>query len=181
MRDKFITRNDLDLALANRSGGTIYATNVEYNNGTSWLTSTNVQDAIDELGGSVVTVANSVESATEYKIGDTYSNTAYDRPSYAGYITTSNTVVYITVVLDKRMSDDISLITVNSLNGLFRGVGGYIDGITSSTELTTRYTVAATKSAPNMVRISLTKTTAMTGATNNTSLICMARMSLTFS
>lgn len=162
-------------------GSTEEAIDINYDNSVSGLSASSVQDAIDELDGNIGSLSNDLTNATEYHVGDSYSNMSYDRPAYVGYITTSSKVIYITAILDKNMGSDITTITVNNLNGLFRGVAGYIDGITTSTELTSTYTVTALKSAPNMVRIAITKDTAMDNATNNTVVICMARMSLSFS
>ena len=151
-------------------GSTNEAVNINYDNSASGLSASSVQTAIYELMGRIY-----------YRVGDTYSNTSTNRGSYVGYISSSNTTVTVTLILDKQMSSDISTITVNSLNGLMRGDLGYIDGITSSANLLANYTVSADKIAPNLIRLLIVKDSAMTNSTNNTPVILMARFSLTFS
>jgi hypothetical protein len=64
---------------------------------------------------------------------------------------------------------NITSITVNKLQLMFRGIAGYVNG--SSTidyANTTGYTVAAYVSTDNMVYVGITGTNAFSGATNNT-------------
>lgn len=124
---------------------------------------------------------STISKGDVYSIGDTFTNRSYERGGYLGWVTTGSSEVFIAVTLDKPMADDITGFTVNGISGLFRGTQGYIDGITSATELTNVYDVTVYKTQPNMLKISFAKGSAMSNATNNTPVACLARMSITFS
>lgn len=112
-----------------------------------------------------------------YSSGDTLAHGSL--VPYAGLITTSATMVIFSVPLPKSMANvDVA---VDSLIGGIRGVSGYVDGTTDSTDLLSMgYTVSATKSDDRTVRIILTKTSAFTNAANNTPVTVYAKVGLSF-
>lgn len=85
-----------------------------------------------------------------------------------GFITSSSTNVTIDFDVDYRM-DDISTVTVTTLNGSIRSEGSYLDasGNTSVNFLSSTYSVSAAKRTQTRVRISIIKSTAFTNAVNN--------------
>lgn len=97
-------------------------------------------------------------------------------------ITGDNKVVNFTMYTKGGWLNSISSITVNSCSVVMRGVNGMIDGISSYTELVGKsgFTVTATKTGMNCWRMAITKTSAMSNATNNTPVTVSGRITCTF-
>lgn len=118
-----------------------------------------------------------------YKAGDTFT-VADVSAAIPGYITTSGKAIHLSVPVDKSMAN-ISSVSVTALKGYIRHAGGgYVDasGATNIDWKGSSYTVAADKASPNLVHISITKTTAFTNVTNNTPVVYQpSALTLSFS
>ena len=88
----------------------------------------------------------------------------------SGFITGSTKSIEASFVVPKSM-ENISTVTITALTGVIRGASGYVDGITSTANLLAQgYTITASKKSNNIVRITITKSSAFTNITNNTPL-----------
>lgn len=112
-----------------------------------------------------------------YSSGDTYSTSVAG--VYGGIVTGSTQVVRFNVPLPRSMAN-IDTISVTSLTGAIRGISGYVDGTGDSTDLLSAYTVSAEKVDNRVVRISVTKSSAFSNATNNTPIAVQIRIGLSF-
>ena len=102
----------------------------------------------------------------EYANGDTFVNSNY--MSSTGYISSGQKELTFTIVLPKLMTN-ITSVTVNKLECLLRGVGGYVNGSANLNYVgQSGYTINTYIGAPNMVTISVIKSTAFSSSTNNT-------------
>lgn len=113
-----------------------------------------------------------------YAANDTFSN------SYViagGYVTTGATEIWFTVQVPKSM-ENISTITVTSLNGLLRGINGYLNNNSTVMNYATssEYSITTYKQSNTEVRIILKKSTAFTNATNNTPTMYAGNITLKF-
>lgn len=99
--------------------------------------------------------------------GEVYDKTYPGVLPCAGLVTTSTTTVFFTLVLPKKLNN-ITSVTVNTLTGGMRGISGYVNGTSDSTNLKSGYTVSAMIMDPQTLRIQITKSSAMTSTTNNT-------------
>lgn len=98
----------------------------------------------------------------------------------AGLVTTSTSSVYFTLVLPKRL-DKVSSFTVNTLTGGMRGISGYVNGTSDSSNLKSGYTVTGSIMDEQTIRVIITKSSAMTNATNNTPVtVSLRTIKLTF-
>ena len=102
----------------------------------------------------------------EYHDGDTYVNSGYFTST--GYITNSQKEVTFTIILPKLLTN-ITSVTVNKLQGLLRGVGGYVNSSSDIDYATASgYTINTYIGAPNAVTIMILKSSAHSNSTNNT-------------
>ena len=102
----------------------------------------------------------------EYHNGDTYVNSGYFTST--GYITNGQREITFTITLPKLLTN-ITSVTVNKLQGLLRGVGGYINGSSDIDYVrASGYTINTYIGAPNAVTIMILKSSAHSGSTNNT-------------
>lgn len=98
----------------------------------------------------------------------------------AGLVTTSTTTVFFELVLPKRL-DNVSTITVNTLTGGMRGISGYVNGTSDSSNLRSGYTATAQIVDEYTIRVQVTKSSAMTNTTNNTPVtVSLRAIKLTF-
>lgn len=107
-----------------------------------------------------------------YEVGDTIEiGGITESVEYvaSGYISASTTSIFVTVITPKRL-DNITSITVTSLNVQARGTSGYINSQGGFNEYVgvTGYTISADKSGSNAITIRLTKSSAFTNTSNNT-------------
>ena len=111
-----------------------------------------------------------------YKAGDTQT---IGTVLVAGDVTNGAKDMRFSFVLPKRM-DNITTITIDSWTGGIRvPAGGYIK--TDGTNLKTEFTCSAFKASENIVTISATSGSAISGATNNTPLACWCSLTVSFS
>ena len=129
------------------------------NDGTNWTTLTIGNSTYDiPQGGSA--------SDLDYHNGDTYVNSGYFTSS--GYITNSQKEITFSIILPKLLTN-ITSVTVNKLQGLLRGVGGYVNGSSDiDYARASGYTIKTYIGAPNAVTIMIVKSSAHSGSTNNT-------------
>ena len=99
--------------------------------------------------------------------GDVYDYTYPGILPCAGLVTTSTTTIFFSVTLPKRL-DRISSISVNTLTGGARGISGYVNGTSDSTNLMSGYTVSALIMDAYTIRVQVVKSSALTNVTNNT-------------
>lgn len=107
-----------------------------------------------------------------YKPGDQISiggNTASSLYVTAGYISGSTQSVFVTLVTPKRL-DNITSITINSINVEARGTSGYLNSQAGYVEYVGKsgYTITAWVSSLNTITIKITKSSAFTNVNNNT-------------
>lgn len=116
-----------------------------------------------------------------FQPNDTYSVTYAGVMPCPGFVTTSTTTVYFTLNVPKSL-DLISSVAVTSMTGGMRGISGYVNGTTDSSDLKTGYTVNALIMDEFNIRIQITKSSAMTNTTNNTPVqVSLKSISLTLS
>ena len=111
-----------------------------------------------------------------YVVNDTFSVTNCTLP---GYITASTRTVYLVVTTEKSL-EDISTVTVQTLTGRIRGINGYVDGASSDADWTSGYTVSASKYSNNQIEIRISKSSALSSATNNTPVVASMTVGLKF-
>lgn len=99
----------------------------------------------------------------------------------AGFISSGATKIELYVSLPKSLAG-ISTISCTKFYGTIRGVNGYVNSIGSSAEWTTMsgITLSVDKAADNMVRFTLTSSSAYTNVTNNTPIHASAIVTLSF-
>ena len=118
-----------------------------------------------------------------YANGDTYVNKDYQQ--LFGYITNGGKDIQITVITPKSLAN-ISSITINKLEMVVRGVGGYVNGNSYIDYAnTTGYTILYNISSENYITITIRASAAYSGGTNNTPITAVvknsiASLSLTF-
>ena len=146
-------------------------------------TSTIVNHIIDVAhGGTGGTSAN----AARINLGIEKPAAATDNWSsimeWCGQISGDGKIVAFTMYTKGAYLNNISSITVNSCNVVMRGVKGYIDNLSSYTELvgTSGFTVAASKTGMNCFRVTITKTSSMANITNNTPVTVSGRIKVTY-
>lgn len=110
--------------------------------------------------------------------GDTYSASLY----LNGYITANTRSINIAVYPSKRL-DNITTVTVTRCIGGIRGINGYVNGTSDTSDWlnTSGVTVTATKLSSNTVRLYIASDTAYTNATNNTPVGMYCQLTLSFS
>ena len=115
-----------------------------------------------------------------YAPGETYS-TNLEMP-ISGYITNGVKIIYLGLWLPKSL-ESINGISVTSLVGSMRGIGGYINGWSGSTNILTQsgITVTATRRSPNGIRLSIQSGSDLSNATANTPVSLSAKITLSFS
>ena len=98
-----------------------------------------------------------------------------------GTITAASTTIYYVLPLNKNIPDNL-YITVESLNGVFRGINGYVNNQNSDTDYckSTDYTITATKVANNLISIKILKKSAFTNVTNNTPVVVSCKIKIRF-
>lgn len=135
---------------------------------------------LNKIENGIYDNANAIDGMY-FQVGDTYNKTYPGVLPCAGLITTSTTTVFFTVTLPKRL-DNISAVTVDALIGGMRGVSGYVNGTSDSSNLKSGYTVSALIMDEQTIRIQITKSSAMTNVTNNTPVaVSLKTLELTFS
>lgn len=113
-----------------------------------------------------------------YAVNDTFTN-GYIIEN--GYVSTSTTEVWLTVSTPLSM-ENISTVTVTSLNGVMRGINGYLNNVASNTNFATAsgYTVTATKQSNHEARVVIKKSSAYTNVDNNTPVSYAGAITLKF-
>lgn len=102
----------------------------------------------------------------EYANGDTFVNSNY--MSSTGYISSGQKELTFTIIVPKLLTN-ITSVTVNKLECLLRGVGGYVNGSSNIDYVgQSGYTINTYIAAPNAVTISVIKSTTYSSSTNNT-------------
>lgn len=120
-----------------------------------------------------------------YKPGDQISmggNTASSLYVVNGYISESTQSVFVTSVTPKRL-DNITSITINSINVEARGTSGYLNSQAGYVEYVGKsgYTITAWISSLNTITIRLKKSSAFTNVNNNTPVVLAGYFKLTLS
>lgn len=126
-----------------------------------------------------------IDSETFYKPGEQISmggNTASSLYAIAGYISESAQSVFVTLVTPKRL-DNITSITINSINVETRGTSGYLNSQTGYVEYVGKndYTITAWVSSPNTISIRIKKSSAFTNVKNNTPITLAGYFAFTLS
>lgn len=87
----------------------------------------------------------------------------------SGYISAGTQSVFVTLVTPKRL-DNITSITINSINVEARGISGYLNSQSGYVEYVGKndYTITAWVSSPNTISIRINKSSAFTNVNNNT-------------
>ena len=113
-----------------------------------------------------------------YGVNDTYTNSFIVEN---GYVSTSTTEVWFTVKTPLSM-ENISTVTVTSLNGLLRGIKGYLNSTTTTTNFATAsgYTVTAAKQSAHDIRVVIKKSSVYTNVDNNTPVSYAGQIALKF-
>lgn len=115
-----------------------------------------------------------------FSVGETFTQNYPAILPCAGLVTTSTTTVFFTVVLPKKL-DNVSSFTVDALTGGMRGISGYVNGTSDSSDLTSGYTLSGTIMDSQTIRIQVTKSSAMSNVTNNTPVaVSLRAITLTF-
>lgn len=136
----------------------VSGTNIKTINNTSLLSSGNMtlltEDDIYYKTGDII------------ELGDTAAPGLYVAN---GYITSSTKKVNMTFIVPKRL-DNISSITVNSLNVESRGISGYLNSQSGYVEYVNKsgYTITAWVSSSNSISVTIEKSSAYTNISNNT-------------
>lgn len=127
--------------------------------------------------GALETIISGINA---YKPGETYS-APYDMVA-CGHITNGVRNIQIGLWLPKSLGN-INSISVTNLVGAARGVNGYINGWTGSTDFLTQsgLTITAAKTAPNGVRLSIQSGSDYTNAVANTPVTFSGTFTLSFS
>lgn len=115
-----------------------------------------------------------------YASGDTFSFSA--STAVAGLVTSGVTNLYLTVPTPKSMSK-ISTVTVTAMTGGIRTTSsGYLDGVSDGQSWLNRdgVTVTASKASDNMIRVTVSKTSAFSNAQNNTPVVGSLNFSFRF-
>ena len=156
-------------AFTNDSG---YITNT-VNNLTNYTLSSNLATvattgAYSDLSGTP-TIPN-----INYVNGDTYANK--ESQQLFGYITNGGKDIQITVVTPKSLAN-ISSITINKLEMVVRGVGGYVNGSSyiDYAAANSGYTLSYNISSDNYITITVRASSAYSGGTNNTPITAVIR------
>lgn len=106
------------------------------------------------------------KSGETIELGGTSSNLALN---VSCYVSSSTTGIYGTIITPKRL-DNITSITMNSINVEARGDKGYVNSTSGYVQYVGKsgYTITAYKSSQNSIRFIITKSSAYTNVTNNT-------------
>jgi len=107
-----------------------------------------------------------------YKPGDTIQLGNNNVPGLyvaSGYISSGTQSVFVTLVTPKRL-DNITSITIDSINVEARGISGYLNSQAGYVEYVgaSGYTITAWVSSPNTITIRINKSSAFTNVNNNT-------------
>lgn len=107
------------------------------------------------IDGNTITLDGSNQLQVAYKNGDKYKNANYQQ--LFGYITNGGKDVQVSVVVPKSLKN-ISSVTVNKLEMVVRGVGGYVGGSSyvNYAADTTNYTITPLISSDNYITITVT-------------------------
>ena len=131
---------------------TIPTNNNQLTNGAGYQTATEVSTAIQD--------------ALYYKDGDTF--TIRNNYNVTGYLTSGGKFIAFMIPVPKLLTN-IASVTINKLQLIMRGVGGYVNGSAYMDYASEAgYSIAAQISTDNMVYIGITATNAFTSGTNNT-------------
>ena len=99
-----------------------------------------------------------------HKPGDSITLDSY---TASGFVTGGTLSVYLNIETPK-MLDNITSFSFTSLTGGLRGIKGYLDGTSDSTNLKSTYTLSASKTGSKSIRIQIKKNSAFTNVDNNT-------------
>lgn len=107
-----------------------------------------------------------------YKNGDTIELGSDNVPGLyiaTGYISAGTQSVFVTLVTPKRL-DNITSITIDSINVEARGISGYLNSQAGYVEYVGKsgYTITAWVSSLNTISIRINKSSAFTNVNNNT-------------
>ena len=127
---------------------------------------TNVSSFTNDSGYQNATdVATAIQNALYYKDGDTF--TISNNYNVTGYLTSGGKFIAFMIPVPKFLTN-VDSVTVNKLQLIMRGVGGYVNGAGYIEYVAeTGYSVSATITTDNMVYIGITATNAFSGGTNN--------------
>lgn len=119
-----------------------------------------------EMNTAISSAINTYDLQNTYQDSDTYSNGTYLNPT--GYITGASKEISFTFTAPKSLKN-ITSITVDKLQCVFRGVGGYINGSSMiNYAADSSYTINASKIDDYSIFVQIKATSAFSGATNNT-------------
>ena len=122
--------------------------------------------AIKKLNTSVTDIKQHIDDLY-FKPGDTYNTKAIGSTLYTGYLV-NNKLFYVSFVLPKRLSSNITGIAVSNVTGSVAGTNGALDGSSSSTySWGSAYTVSCGKTNDHIIRLSISKSTAFSNAGAN--------------
>lgn len=99
-----------------------------------------------------------------HKSGDVIPLSNY---TAVGFVTGGTKTIYLDIETPKLLTN-ITGATVTSLAGGLRGIKGYIDGTSDTTNLKTTYTLTLTITGPTSMRLAVAKSTEYTNVDNNT-------------
>lgn len=126
-----------------------------------------------------------IDGAMFYKPSDTIELGSNNVPGLYvanGYISGGTQSLFVTLVTPKRL-DNITSITINSINVEARGTSGYLNSQAGYVEYVGKsgYTITAWKSGNNTITIRLKKSSAFTNVNNNTPVVLDGYFKLTLS
>lgn len=142
-------------------------------------------DDLNEIKSAINNNNNTLNDSLFYKVGDVIEiGNAEGSGLYVanGYISVGTQSIYVTLVTPKRL-DNITSITIDSINVEARGTSGYLNSQSGFVEYVGKsgYTITAWKSSNNTITIRLKKSSAFTNVTNNTPVVLDGYFKLTLS
>lgn len=142
-------------------------------------------DDLNEIKSAINNNNNTLNDSLFYKVGDVIEIGNAGTPGLYvanGYISGGTQSIFVTLVTPKRL-DNITSITIDSINVEARGTSGYLNSQAGYVEYVGKsgYTITAWKSSNNTITIRLQKSSAFTNVTNNTPVVLDGYFKLTLS
>lgn len=142
-------------------------------------------DDLNEIKSAINNNNNTLNDSLFYKAGDVIEIGNAGTPGLYvanGYISGGTQSLFVILVTPKRL-DNITSITIDSINVEARGTSGYLNSQSGFVEYVGKdnYTIPAWKSSNNTITIRLQKSSAFTNVTNNTPVVLAGYFKLTLS
>lgn len=167
-----ITKNGLLVGSFSANASVNSVANISVPITTSELTNTSgfITKSVNDLTN--YTTTNNLNSMLKYASGDVVelgAVNAINNYITSGYISSGSMVILVPIIVSKSL-ENISTITVNSVNVELRGIKGYINSQSGYIDYATEsgYTINAEKSSNNVILLKIIKSSAFTNVSNNT-------------